>query len=158
MTMTKINRCPFCPPGEDDLFVSAAVRPYSNPLDLKAVHCRTCGCFGPREVREVDAIAAWNAAERKEGIYGQEGAEERPVASSRASVIQKWAWNKGMGRPVLLVDVVEVVDKPVVALPIVYLESNGVAVDENSSRIVNFVTDWEELREITVYEVKKLRK
>lgn len=61
----------------------------------------------------------------------------------------QWVWSVKWDRPVMIVDIVEILDQPVVAVSIIELDSDGNAVLEEASTIINDVTFWGDLSEIS---------
>ncbi len=55
MTITHINRCPFC--GSDELDIEAAIA-----LREVAIVCPKCRCTGPISGSAKDAVEVWNRA------------------------------------------------------------------------------------------------
>ena len=62
----------------------------------------------------------------------------------------QWVWHDLFKRPVMMIDVVGILDQPVVVLPIWKFTSDRKAVEEDSSQLINCVTEWKYLSEITV--------
>lgn len=62
--------------------------------------------------------------------------------------IKTWVWHKAWEQPVYIVDVINVLDKPVVAVPKIVMASDGRGADELTSSIYNLPVNWGDLVEI----------
>jgi Lar family restriction alleviation protein len=56
--------CPFCRSDRVELRRLPALGVQDEPVDLFAVHCKTCGARGPDGEARSEAIALWNGPDR----------------------------------------------------------------------------------------------